>query len=269
VTSGTSKQVAFTTGTPLPASPNPYLWRMRRFDADGKAGAWTSLSAPNASFRVSGAAPVQASPTGGATLAADDNLFTWGAVDGATTYRFERRAAGSTSMAETVTTPALAWAPTAKLAAGNAEWRVTSIDPAGKVMGSSPWRSYAVAGTTPPPPTTTTPPPTTTPTGDTTRPKVSSASPTGKVKRTVNFKAKFSEVVKGASVSTKTMKIKKKGSSKSLPAVVSLSSDKRTAKLNPKQNLKSGKTYIIKLTTGVKDKAGNALVAYKWTVKAK
>ena len=63
--------------------------------------------------------------------------------------------------------------------------------------------------------------------------------------------------------------IKKKGSSKSLPAVVSLSSDKRTAKLNPKQNLKSGKTYIIKLTTGIKDKAGNALVAYKWTVKVK
>ena len=229
------------------------------------------MSAPNASFRVSGSAPVLASPLGGATVAADDNLFTWEAVDGATTYRFERRAAGSTSMAETVTTPALAWAPTGKLAAGNAEWRVTSIDPAGKVMGTSAWRSYAVPSTTTttPPPTTTTPPPTTTPTGDTTRPKVSSASPTGKVKKDVSFKAKFSEVVKGASVSTKTMKIKKKGSSKSLPAVVSLSSDKRTAKLNPKQNLKSGKTYIIKLTTGIKDKAGNALVAYKWTVKVK
>jgi hypothetical protein len=271
VISGNSKQVAYTTGTPLPASPNPYLWRMRRLDADGKPGAWTSLSAPNAAFRVSGAAPVQLSPLGGATVAADDNLFTWDAVDGATTYRFERRAAGSTSMAETVTTPALAWAPTGKLTGGNAEWRVTSIDAAGKVMGTSAWRSYAVPSTTTttPPPTTTTPPPTTTPTGDTTRPKVSSASPTGKVKRDVSFKAKFSEVVKGASVSTKTMKIKKKGSSKSLPAVVSLSSDKRTAKLNPKQNLKSGKTYIIKLTTGVKDKAGNALVAYKWTVKVK
>lgn len=267
VFSSNSKQVAYTTTTPLPASGSPYTWRVRRRDADNNPGAWTALTNPGASFSIVGTAPVQTSPLPGAVVAANEGLFSWAAVDGVTTYRFERRTPGATSNAETVTTPALAWAPTSKLAAGSYEWRVSSIDADGNVMASSPWRAFSVPAppTTTPPPTT--PPPTTT--TDKTAPTVTKVSPAAgtKVKKDVNFKGIFSEKVKN--VSGKTFILKKKGSSKKIDAKVTLSSDGKTAKLNPKKNLKSGKTYIAKLTSGITDLKGNALSTKKWKVMVK
>jgi hypothetical protein len=276
VISGNSKQVAYTTTTPLPTSASPYTWRVRRRDADNRVGAWTSLADPKARFSVVGTAPVQAAPIAGATASDTDTIFTWTAVDGATSYRFERRAVGATSNAETVTTPALAWAPTSKLAVGSHEWRVSSVDANGAILASAPWRGFSVQAptttTTTPPPTgggTTTPPPTGGTATDKTAPTVSKVSPAAgtKVKKRVNFKAVFSEKVKN--VTAKTFKLKQKGKAGKIDAKVTLSSDGKTAKLNPKKNLKSGKTYIAKLTSGITDMKGNALAVKKWKVKVK
>ena len=121
--------------------------------------------------------------------------------------------------------------------------------------------------TTPPPPTTTPPPPTTT--TDKTAPVVTKVSPAAgtKIKKDVNFKGVFNEKVKN--VTTKTFTLKQKGKSGKIDAKVTLSSDGKTAKLNPKKNLKSGKTYIAKLSSGITDVKGNALAVKKWKVKVK
>ena len=246
VFSGNSKQVAFTTTSPLPASDAPYTWRIRRVDASNNRGAWTSLADPAARFRVVGTAPTLVAPTAGGSVGGSSALFSWSAVTGATSYRFERRVVGSTSLSETITTPALAWAPLKTIADGSYEWRVSTLDAAGKVMRSSEWRRFTVDGT---PPTVTT------------------KSPTGKVSRGANFVVQFSEPVIG--VSTTTMRIVLKGRTDALPAVVTVDQGGRRATLNPSANLKSGKVYRISLTSGITDKGGNPLAPTGWKVTAK
>jgi large repetitive protein len=64
-------------------------------------------------------------------------------VDAATSYTFERRVLGS-STSTSVTTAALAYAPTATLAGGSWQWRVTALDAAGQTMAASGWRDFTV-----------------------------------------------------------------------------------------------------------------------------
>ena len=243
VVSGNSKQVAFTTTSPIPASDQPYTWRIRRVDASGRKGAWSDLADEKARFLVVGTAPTLTGPSDGAVVAGNDALFTWQGVEGAGSYRFERRASGATSISETVTTPGLAWAPTKTVADGVWQWRVTTLDAAGAVMMASSWRTFTV---------------------DSTAPTVTSHSPTGKVKRDAVFVAKFSEPV--VNVSTTTMRIYLKGVPDPVPAAVSINAAGTKATLDPSRNLKAGKTYTIKLTNGITDRAGNPLVATRWKV---
>ena len=93
-----------------------------------------------------------------------------------------------------------------------------------------------------------------------------SKSPVRRAKRRANFVAKFSERV--YNVSGRTMKLFMKGRAKPVSARVTLSSDRKTAKLNPTRNLRPGKVYILKLSSGVKDKAGNRLSATSWRARA-
>ena len=143
VLAASTTQISYATDEPLPKSEQPYVWRVRRVDAKNRNGAWSDWG----SFMVSGTAPELTAPAGGAYVPPSDALFTWQPTDGTASYRYERRLVGATSATETVNTPATAWATPTKLADGNWEWRVSSLDTSGAVLGSSAWRAFSVSGT--------------------------------------------------------------------------------------------------------------------------
>ena len=244
VFSGSSEQVALSTVRPLLVSSESYTWRVRARDASGRPGQWTDLSDPNARFRVVGTAPTQTGPANGSLQRGNDLLFTWNGVDGATDYRFERRLVGGGG-AETIRTPALAWAPSL-VGDGLWEWRVISLNSAGAEIGSSPWWQFSV---------------------DQKSPTVVKARPTGSVKRRANFVVVFSEPV--TNVSKTSFKVTPSNSRRKLSAVVKPSADGTRATLNPVTNLKRGRSYVVRVTNKISDGAGNRLVSYQWTVTAK
>lgn len=125
---------------PFAASATGYTWRVRRVDAKGRRGGWSetrTLLAP-------GLVPAAVTPADGSTVPPGTALYGWEPEERATSYRLERRTPGTTSLAESVTTRATAWAPTAAIAAGTWEWRVVALDAAGAALGASPWRTFAV-----------------------------------------------------------------------------------------------------------------------------
>jgi hypothetical protein len=235
-----SKQVAYTMTTPLPVAKD-YIWRVRRVDADGLKGTWSVWSY----FSVVGGVQRLGTPLAGESVSGTDTLFTWTGVAGASSYKFERRATGSTVNAETVTTVALAWAPTSVITNGTWQWRVTAIDSNGQPLGESAWRDFRVDGVPP---------------------AVSSKSPVAKAKLGVNFVANFSEPVVKANGAT--MKLFVRGQQHSLPAVVTMSNLGKRATLNPSGLLIAGKVYTVRLSTAITDRAGNTLPATSWQVTA-
>ena len=88
------------------------------------------------------------------------------------------------------------------------------------------------------------------------RPVVNVYTPTSSARRTTNFTATFSEPVKGVSGTTVRLYL---GTTK-VRAKVTYSSTTRRATLNPSPYLKRGKTYIMKVSGGIKDAKGNAVV---------
>lgn len=148
VVNATTNRVSYVLGS-LDPSRGPYTWRVRREDAKSRDGAWSALR----SFSVSQPAPALLAPGPDVLVEPSDAVFTWQALPSATTYRFERRAAGATSIAENVTTPALARATTAAIPGGSWEWRVTALNTAGHALGASAWRPFSVVDT----PSATTP----------------------------------------------------------------------------------------------------------------
>lgn len=245
VLTGNSKQVAFSPSAPLPAASLPYTWRVRRVDAKGRPGAWSRLDLA-ASFTVRGDPPSPLSPTPGVFVPSTDGLFAWDAAPGATSYRFERRAVGSSSLAETVSTKSLVWAPTTALTDGSWQWRVVALDAAGKTTAGSAWQDFRVDGT---------------------RPAVLSRTPETAASRGADFRVTFTEPVTG--VGSTTMKLIPSGSKGQLLATVSVSSDGRRATLDPRKNLVRGRRYRVVLSTTIADRAGNALVPVQWVVRAK
>jgi hypothetical protein len=225
----------------LPQSSSPYLWRVRRVDASGLAGAWSELR----SFRVAGDPPTQTAPSADSYVAGNDLFFTWLPVDGAASYKLEIRRKGETSVAS-ATTVGLAYAPISTYSNGNWEWRVSGLDASSQSLGASPWRGFKV---------------------DSIAPTVVKMTPKGKVARTTNFIATFSEPVKH--VDTTTMQIFVKGQQHNLSAAVTMSNGNKTATLNPAANLQSGKVYTIKLTGQITDRGGNALAPTSWKATAK
>lgn len=142
-----SRMVSLTALLPeLPLMPNgdhPYVWRVRRLDAEGRTGAWSDWG----HFRVVEASATQTSPPDNASVPPSDALFTWSAAPGAESYRFERRLVGTLTNIEPITTRALSWAPQLAIAGGNWEWRVTPIDASGNNLRSSNWRPFTVEDT--------------------------------------------------------------------------------------------------------------------------
>lgn len=95
---------------------------------------------------------------------------------------------------------------------------------------------------------------------DTTAPKVSTATPTGKgVARGTNVAATFSEEMDASSINGTTFKLTKKGSTTKISATLSLTASTDTATLDPTNLLRGGVTYKAVVTTGAKDLAGNNL----------
>jgi hypothetical protein len=137
-----SKYSSWSPSTPFPASADGYKWRVRRVDAQGRQGDWSTLQ----SFTFGGFPVSQDAPAPAAVVPATGARFTWLSDPRATSYRFERRKPGVTDLAENVSTRATAWAPTSALPAGTAQWRVVALDAAGKSLGASPWRDFKVTG---------------------------------------------------------------------------------------------------------------------------
>jgi hypothetical protein len=234
VVSVNSKQVAYSVTKPLP-SGTQYVWRVRRVDSSNQKGQWSGWT----SFQVGGAMPALRSPAPGAWVGTNDALFNWQETDDASTYQFQRRLVGSTRTSESVKTASTAWAPYRDIPTGKWEWRVISLDAAGKVISGTSWRTFSV---------------------DATGPTVVSQAPTGySVKPGANFKVRFSEPVKN--VSSTTVRLHRQGAAKQLRARVTLSSDRRVATLNPALNMKRGTYYTLSVTQGVTDMRGNRLQA--------
>ncbi|MDQ3104802.1 MAG: Ig-like domain-containing protein, partial [Actinomycetota bacterium] len=238
VFSGSTELSAFSLASPLPASALPYVWRVRSKDVSGNAGPWSVAR----TFTVRGDAPAQVAPAADVRVSATSGLFTWGAVAGTSSYRFERRKSGSATATETVNTVGLAWAPTSKLSDGSWEWRVSTVDPAGKVVATSAWRAFRVDGTAP---------------------TVVATTPSSSARPMTNVTATFSEPVRGAT--TGTMKLFQQGRQHPVSATVSLSATKLKATLNPATNLLVGRTYRAVLTSGITDTARNPLAKREWT----
>ena len=238
VFSGSTELSAFSLASPLPASALPYVWRVRSKDVSGNAGPWSVAR----TFTVRGDAPAQVAPAADVRVSATSGLFTWGAVAGTSSYRFERRKSGSATATETVNTVGLAWAPTSKLSDGTWEWRVSTVDAAGKVVATSAWRAFRVDGTAP---------------------TVVATTPSSSARPRTNVTATFSEPVRGAT--TGTMKLFQQGRQHPVSATVSLSATKLKATLNPATNLLVGRTYRAVLTSGITDTARNPLAKREWT----
>jgi len=113
--------------------------------------------------------------------------------------------------------------------------------------------AVATAGGTPP-----------SPTGDTTPPTVGSRSPssgaTG-VRRAANATATFLEEMDAATLNGTTVKLTDKRTGSTVPAAVRCDSPCRTVTLDPSASLAKKARYEVRITTGAKDKADNALTA--------
>lgn len=148
VDSATTYQAAFTASEPLPTSSEPYRWRVRRIDVDGKLAAWSDWGR----FYVDATLPQLDSPAAGAVQPPNGPLFQWQPTAGARNYRV-RVLSASGDEVQGDTTSATAWAPTRSLASGAYRWQVSALDLSNRVIGTSE-RAFSVeagvVATTPP-----------------------------------------------------------------------------------------------------------------------
>jgi hypothetical protein len=124
----------------LPASAKAYRWRVRWSDGNGRVGRWS----PAARFFVHPSAVSSRGPENGAIVAGNGAYFTWNASASAASYVVEARTAKGHDSVFRVTTPARAYAHTARLVKGSYQWRVGALDPSGGALGESKWLSFKV-----------------------------------------------------------------------------------------------------------------------------
>jgi hypothetical protein len=232
--STTVKTAAYAWNQPVPADATPYVWCVRRTDADGNPGPWSAAG----TFTSTGAAPVLTGPADGSWQPSAGTLLSWTDVPGAANYTLTVTS-GTASRASSITTSGTFYATTKALETGTYSWSVAALDSAGKVLGRSATRTFRADSTAP-----------------------TLVSLKGKKlanKKKAKFVAKFSEPVKG--VSKRTVKLKAKGSKKAIKTRIKVKGSKVIIK--PKVRLKRGKTYLITWKKGIKDAAGNALVQPK------
>jgi hypothetical protein len=97
-------------------------------------------------------------------------------------------------------------------------------------------------------------------TDDTTAPKVSAATPTGKgIARGTDVAATFSEAMDAATIKGTTFKLFKAGSTNNVGAALTYNAASQKAVLDPNNSLAARTKYKAVVTIGAKDLAGNAL----------
>ncbi|MDR6862235.1 cell wall-binding repeat-containing protein [Phycicoccus sp. 3266] len=140
-----------------PLAKGTYGWRVRRVDARGIAGSWTSEFALR-TFVVSGNPVTLYLPGNGATTPDNRVVLQWLPVAGASRYKVEASVdSGFGTLLESMTTDMTSWAPSLvgpKWPTGRIYWRVTSLDANNSALATSAtWSLVRGSGTTPPPPT--------------------------------------------------------------------------------------------------------------------
>ena len=232
--SATVKTAAYAPASPIPASATPYVWRIRRQDATGNPGPWSSPQ----TFISTGVAPNLLTPKAGIYVKSTSGYFEWTEVPGAASYAMTFTSADGTGKVATVATAA---AMTGAFKTGSYTWSVTAYDGAGQPLATSATRAFKV---------------------DATAPTVTKVSP-ATLKPTSTIKIKFSEKVKG--ISKKSIKLYRLKGEKQKKVLVktkvkSLKKGK-AASVDPKGRLKHGDYLLIFMLNKLKDKAGNRLVA--------
>lgn len=240
VFSETTRATAYTWDEPLPASPLPYVWRVRRTDARGNLGSWSATG----SFYSTGASPALLEPLDASQQPSSGALFTWSAVLGATKYRIDVKT--STRTLVSATTANLAYATSSALPDGTTSWQVTALDPKSHVLGVSGTRSFTV---------------------DASAPTLVSKSPTGTIRRSGNVSVTFSEPVVG--VTKATFQILPYGKAKPLSAKVTMNAAHTRAVLNPTRSLVTGRRYTLDLSNTITDTSDNRLSTPSWFLIAK
>ncbi len=243
ITTVTTKMTAWAYTDPLAAGT--YYWRVRREDADNRPGPWSS----GRSFNLAPAAPTLTSPTNGAKPSPATLIYQWTASQPAPKYTIEVSTTNTFGMlvgGTPKTTVMTQWAPLATLANGTYYWRVKAINANGGILATSGTWSFTINL-------------------DTTRPTVTSISPTSSATITTPFTATFSEAVGGVSDSTFVVKVA--GASSALAGTVTVLSA-TSARFTPAARLVPGQTYTVSLTSGITDLVGNQLVAYGTNVRA-
>ncbi|MFL5681206.1 MAG: hypothetical protein ACJ77B_11465 [Chloroflexota bacterium] len=144
--SQTTKFAAWSPTTSMAAGA--YAWRVRRNDADSRAGPWSAAR----TFTLGAAATTLVAPANAATVDAINFAFSWTGVSAAVKYRIEvAPTCGFASSTDAVTTVMTSWAPTKKYADGSYCWRVKSLDSSGNVLSTSATRTFSVGSVAPPP----------------------------------------------------------------------------------------------------------------------
>lgn len=227
----------------LPASDQPYSWRVQWTDASGRQGPWT---APSNTIAIRPGAVALLSPAQDAFEQGDRVHLTWQPVDLAASYRVEVESVEGRRVAD-VTTVATAWNPTSALGNGSYRWRVTARDPQSGSLASSGWRALRV---------------------DAVRPTVVGHAPARRLKRSGGvLRVTFSEPVTG--VDARAFRLVPVGSRKALPARVTMGGTGLEATLTPTRPLKRRKSYTVMLDSRPVDAAGNRLVPHTWVVRAR
>ena len=86
------------------------------------------------------------------------------------------------------------------------------------------------------------------------------------VATSANVLATFSEPMRAATVIKSTVKVVRKGTTKSLAATLTYDAARRRATLNPTSALARGAVYTATVSTGVRDAAGNPMAkARSWS----
>lgn len=137
---------------PIALPAGEYGWRIRRKDADGKPGPWsTETNGGLRKFTLVPAVPSLVAPANGDNVAGNTFLLDWDQVPGATQYRVQTSTASNfSSFKENQATVMTEWAPTVLYADGLYYWRVQSLDSAGNVLATSEVRTFTKGPPQPP-----------------------------------------------------------------------------------------------------------------------
>ncbi len=235
--SANAKVPAYTPASPVPASDQPYVWRVRRIDTDGNPGPWSATG----TFRSSGEAANLLSPPASSWVPTKTSFFEWSEVPGAASYSLN---VSGTKTAK-FSTVATAYAYSSGWPTGAYSWNVTAYDGAGKALSVSATRQFSV---------------------DATAPTVKRVGPSP-LRAGSTLKIAFSERVQG--VSNTSMKLFRLNGTKKIriKAKVKVLNAGKNAALDPIGSLKPGSYLLVFVANRIKDLHGNFLAATEIKLK--